>query len=247
MCIKVGRRSGSVRKVVRILKPLQCSTAFIRLQQTNYVLTCGNATVLVCHSFSYYRLKPQEEQLLAAVLSRDDSALEADNPFDPMLLSLDDLDDSSTYAARVDQRNSYLNTPREQLMGCGRPKPTITSAAAPPLCSTDSTGGTAGAGIHAEGSDAAGDQAPLSAAGESVSRLSGYLSGSVYTLMRPGSERTGRRCCLAEIDAQLEALQAEREAAQAEQAGTTIVCLWCNLVHDAVRPVSRQLLLCAFL
>jgi hypothetical protein len=200
----------------------------------------GSAAVHVCCSFSYYRLKPQEEQLLAAVLSRDDSAIEADNPFDPMLLCLDDLDASSTCAAALDQHDSRFDTPREQLVCSGCPKPAITSAAAQqPPCSA---GGAAGAGRHAEGSGAAGDQAALGAAGESVSRLSSYLSGSVYSLMRPSSGRMGRRCSLAEIDAQLEALQDEREAAQAEQAGRRKPCEtpWKALSVQATDPRLAQ-------
>eukprot|EP00775_Hariotina_reticulata_P012141 gene12141-12279_t len=41
-------------------------------------------------SFSYYKLQPREEQLLAAVLSRDEASLEADNPFDASTACLTD-------------------------------------------------------------------------------------------------------------------------------------------------------------
>jgi hypothetical protein len=44
-------------------------------------------------SYSYYKLQPQEEQLLAAVLDRDDAALEQHNPFDASTACLDADDD----------------------------------------------------------------------------------------------------------------------------------------------------------
>jgi hypothetical protein len=44
-------------------------------------------------SYSYYKLQPQEEQLLAAVLGRDEAALEQHNPFDASTACLDADDD----------------------------------------------------------------------------------------------------------------------------------------------------------
>lgn len=45
--------------------------------------------LMIC-SYSYYQLQPHEEQLLASVMSRDDTALEQQNPFDLSTVVLDD-------------------------------------------------------------------------------------------------------------------------------------------------------------
>jgi hypothetical protein len=205
-----------------------------------------------CRSFSCYRLKPQEEQLLAAVLSRDDAALEADNPFDPALLNLDELEDSA-----------YPTGPDQLGMGSARPSACsetlpASSGAASAQHSTGSEQALADAGPTsgvieggAEGPAAAqvGSEPRASGSDSSgcVSRLGSCLSGSVWDLMRPSTALKGRRLSLVEIDAQLEALQAEKELAQQLKAGqpgelgfgTALHCspLCCTVVQE---PLARD-------
>lgn len=186
----------------------RCSPLGGRTQITN-----RHCCHFCCRSFSYYKLKLQEEELLAAVLSRDDSALEADDPFDPLLLNLDDLQDDSTYAAATDQQDNQL--------GC-RPsashKPSGSSTGPTAAAEGDSVSADAGVltSMRTASYGSVGAEGFFTPRGfsEGVSRLGSCLSGSVFSLMRPSSGRRGRRCSLAEIDAQLEAMQAERDLAQ---------------------------------
>lgn len=147
-------------------------------------------------SYSNYRLAPQEEQLLATVMARDDAALEADDPFDPMLLCPGD--DGLSEAEHDSSTSSVASTP----------------VPAPDAADTEHTGGSC-----------------------SFSGLSSCLGSSLFDLMRrpstAGSHSSGggssgsgasqaRRLSLADINAQLEVIQAKRAAMEqqaAEQEG----------------------------
>lgn len=174
-------------------------------------LCCCATPVLLCrlHSFSYYMLKPQEEELLAAVLSRDESSLEAANPFDPNLFSPDDVEDSSGVICSDQHSNQQEEHLQEGSQLASRRGSSHASAEASGVGLSGASSMQQEASAGGTGGEAAG-----------ASRLSSGLV-SVFSLMRPSSCGSGRRQSLAEIDAQLQAMQAERELAQQTKAGQT--------------------------
>lgn len=156
------------------------------------------------------------------MLSRDDAVLEADNPFDPMLLSLDDdldADQRGTAAGltagnqersahelfAVDEKSSSCSTDQGHAVLAG-PAPTAAAGQA-----EDVSRGSSAA--HAASPD------------EGVSRASSCAT--LFSLLRPSSSSSGaggRRRSLADIDARLDAMQAERERAQQSRISSAGVC-----------------------
>lgn len=178
------------------------------------------------------------------MLSRDDAALEADNPFDPTLLNLDELEDSA-WPTGLDQQGIASTQ-----FSAGTDTLPVTSGAA---SARDSTGGaqaTADAATSCEGDPqgagpvpAAGLEPRVSDSSACVSRLGSCLSGSMWDLMRPSTALRGRRLSMAEIDAQLEALQADKELAQQLKAGQPgkqgfNTVLYCIVQHFAPSNAS---------
>jgi hypothetical protein len=164
--------------------------------------------LLIC-SYSYYKLQPQEEQLLAAVLGRDDAALEQHNPFDASAACLDiEEGGGGEAAADVLQRSSIgIAAPATLEMSC-------CTAAAAAAGNDQSCSGESG-------NAAARQQAGPAAAPE---LLASCISG------RPSSEGSSRsvasssskpRHTLAEIDALLEVLQADHCAAHGPGLGSS--------------------------
>lgn len=171
-------------------------------------------------------MKPQEEELLAAVLSRDDAALEASNPFDPMLLVLDNDDADEDVMLRCGSHSSARRRGGGGGAG-GGPSDQLMSAAA--------LSGSSGCSANSSRRQTTAETSLSNDVGGSsdgvASRTGSYLSStgsSVFSLMRPvsclslrqrqgdgsGAGRAGS--LLADIDAQLDAIQEERQAA-AEQ------------------------------
>jgi hypothetical protein len=162
------------------------------------------------------------------VLSRDESTLEADDPFDPHLLSLDDLQDSTQHVLESDQLSGQQEGYSQVALQLSSRASDTTSSSC-----TEAAAEASGEVLpdahspHSRASSAGGSAYTLdpvpeaeAAAGASlpVSRLSSGLM-SVFSLMRPSSGAGARRHSLAEIDAQLQTMQAERELAQQLKAG----------------------------
>jgi len=171
------------------------------------------------YSFSYYRLKPQEEDLLATVLTRDEQTLELDNPFDPHQTCLDELPDGVA-APGADQ--SSLQQPSDTQNAVTAAPASHPQAVAVAAASGQSAAGSeadlaAPAGqVQAGAEGAAASTSVASVQSGPISRASSCLSSSVFSMMmRPSSSGLkGRHCSLADIDARLEAIKAEKEGAR---------------------------------
>lgn len=169
------------------------------------------------HSFSYYRLKPQEEDLLAAVLTREEQTLELDNPFDPHRTCLDELPDGAA-APGADQSSPQQPLDMQNAVAPGpAPHPQAVVAAAEQADAGSETDVAAPAGPGQAGTEgAAACSSVASVQSGPISRASSCLSSSVFSMMmRPSSSGLkGQRCSLADIDARLEAIKAEKEGAR---------------------------------
>jgi hypothetical protein len=163
------------------------------------------------------------------VLSRDESSLEADDPFDPHLLSLEDLQDSTQHVLESDQISAQQeghSSAALQLhsMASDKSGSSCTQAAAEASGDKGMSDAQSPQGRVSSARGGARTPAPVpeadAAVGASlpVRRLSSGLT-SVFSLMRLSSGAGARRHSLAEIDSQLQAMQAERELAQQLKAG----------------------------
>lgn len=151
------------------------------------------------------------------MLALDDAALEADNPFDPMLLRLETEDNSTDPDDAATCRTA--DTEQQSIQGRAQSEQSRQVLLTAVACTAAGVQGP----MSAPGmpSDSAWDLRAGAGSAALSSRLSSCLSGTVFSLMRASSGHKGRRCSLAEIDAQLEAMQAEREVAAQLQAGRT--------------------------
>lgn len=180
------------------------------------------------------------------MLARDDAALEADNPFDPMLLCLEEAEDC---ALEPDGTSTCRTSDTDQQScrdGGGQSEesqqPLLTAASCAAAGVQEDPGSTPGMPSSSAQELHAGSTGSVSAL---TSRLSSCLSGSVFSLMRASSGTRGRRCSLAEIDAQLEAMQAEREVAvqlQAGRAGSSLLSRTTSSSRSNGKAPARTLL-----
>lgn len=170
-------------------------------------------------SYSYYKLQPQEEQLLVAVLGRDDATLEQNNPFDSSAACLDD---EEPFA---EQPSWHTGLPGSQL-----------SQQHSQSCVGE--GGEAGAAEPATGSaaEAAAGGLPSEAVAGVVATQStpqpdrdshrSSAERSCHSLLSAASRSSSRssgsrkRRTVAEIDAMLEALQAGYSIGHASSLGS---------------------------
>lgn len=154
------------------------------------------------------------------MLARDDAALEADNPFDPMLLRLEEEDSTDPDDAATCRT---ADTEQQSIQGGGQSEQSqqVLTAVACTAAGVKPCAPEGPASAPGMPSDSAHELHAGAGSAALSSRLSSCLSGSVFSLMRASSGHRGRHCSLAEIDAQLEAMQAEREVAAQLQAGRT--------------------------
>jgi hypothetical protein len=145
-------------------------------------------------SYSYYKLQPQEEQLLAAVLGRDDADLEQHNPFDASTACLD-ADDDVSDALAATEADAVDGQAANASLGQTTSRTAAAAAAAAPA---------------AAGDPAAVPPAVLKFAGSCCYSGRPSSEGSSRSMVSAsGSSGSSGRAkhTLAEIDALLEALQ----------------------------------------
>ncbi|WIA40445.1 hypothetical protein OEZ86_013802 [Tetradesmus obliquus] len=151
-------------------------------------------------TYSYYKLQPQEEQLLAAVLGRDDAALEQHNPFDAFA-ACPDVEEGSVAAAAAD--DDYA-----QDVSSGNAAPAELEAS---CCTAQPCGRGTG---DAAGAEQQGPPAAQECCGSGRPSSEGSSRSVASSSSKP-------KHTLAEIDALLEALQADHCAANGPGLGSS--------------------------
>jgi hypothetical protein len=162
-------------------------------------------------AFSYYSLQPAQQAMLAAVLRRDDAALERDDPFDPHSLLLGATDDGGAPGGggggtRADDAAS------QQPEGVAAGSQSASRSITPRAAGADAMRSQLQPGLRGSMALAALFAQPQRRPGTTGSRSASCDQGG--SVVSPSAARCSR---LAEIDEQLGAIEAERARRAHEQ------------------------------
>eukprot|EP00878_Enallax_costatus_P043967 GHUV01052093.1.p1 GENE.GHUV01052093.1~~GHUV01052093.1.p1 ORF type:complete len:581 (+),score=258.09 GHUV01052093.1:198-1940(+) len=172
------------------------------------------------NSYSYYQLQREEQQLLAAVLSRDDAVLEQQNPFDASKAALDpnSMEELEALTAQLVQQSSRCLS----AVASGIDKGTSMLLSE---YSTVGSGDGGGGGESPESAAAEGSAGEVTAVGEENSVAGAVAAaaagGGSYRPSTASSSKSGTRPrhSLAEIDAMLQALQMGKQSSDVQLQG----------------------------